>query len=79
MEDEVYDEIRPYSDGRAAVRKGSLWGYVDENGNLVSKVRGWSGKPGLPYSYAEPFLTSSLIKYVFYNWLINNILYLCVT
>ena len=35
MEDEVYDEIRPYSDGRAAVRKGSLWGYVDENGNLV--------------------------------------------
>ena len=25
------------------------------------------------------FLTSSLIKYVFYNWLINNILYLCVT
>ena len=24
-------------------------------------------------------LTSSLIKYVFYNWLINNILYLCVT
>ncbi len=55
MEDEVYDEIRPYSDGRAAVRKGSLWGYVDENGNLVSKVRGWSGKPGLPYSYAEPF------------------------
>lgn len=55
MEDEVYDEIRPYSDGRAAVRKGSLGGYVDENGNLVSKVRGWSGKPGLPYSYAELF------------------------
>ena len=25
------------------------------------------------------FLTSSLIKYVFYNWLINNILYLRVT
>ena len=25
------------------------------------------------------FLTSSLTKYVFYNWLINNILYLCVT
>ena len=24
-------------------------------------------------------LTSSLKKYVFYNWLINNILYLCVT
>ena len=24
-------------------------------------------------------LTSSLTKYVFYNWLINNILYLCVT
>ena len=24
-------------------------------------------------------LTSSLIKYVFYNWLINNILYLRVT
>lgn len=50
-----YDEIRPYSEGRAAVRKGYLWGYVDEKGNLVSKVRGWSGKPGLPYSYAESF------------------------
>ena len=24
-------------------------------------------------------LTSSLKKHVFYNWLINNILYLCVT
>ena len=27
----------------------------------------------------EYHLTSSLTKYVFYNWLINNILYLCVT
>ena len=28
----------------------------------------------------QPYvLTSSLTKYVFYNWLINNILYLCVT
>ena len=25
------------------------------------------------------FLTSSLKKYVFRNWLINNILYLCAT
>ena len=25
------------------------------------------------------FLTSSLKKHVFYNWLINSILYLCVT
>ena len=25
------------------------------------------------------FLTSSLKKHTFYNWLINNILYLCVT
>ena len=25
------------------------------------------------------FLTSSLKKYVFHNWLINNILYFCVT
>lgn len=55
MENGEYDEIQAYSEGRAAVRKGFLWGYVDENGNLVSKVRGWSGKPGLPYSYAEPF------------------------
>ena len=28
---------------------------------------------------AYSLLTSSLTKYVFYNWLINNILYLCVT
>lgn len=28
---------------------------------------------------APLLLTSSLKKHVFYNWLINNILYLCVT
>lgn len=38
MEDKEYDEIRPYSEGRAVVHKGSLWGYVDENGYLVSKT-----------------------------------------
>ena len=27
----------------------------------------------------KDLLTSSLKKYVFYNWLINSILYLCVT
>ena len=31
-----YDEVCPYSEGRAAVRKGEFWGYVDENGKLVS-------------------------------------------
>ena len=25
-----YDEVCPYSEGRAAVRKGEFWGYVDE-------------------------------------------------
>lgn len=30
-----YDEVCPYSEGRAAVRKGEFWGYVDENGKLV--------------------------------------------
>ena len=30
-------------------------------------------------SKLDELLTSSLKKYVFYNWLINNILYLCVT
>lgn len=28
---------------------------------------------------ADYILTSSLKKYIFYNWLMNNILYLCVT
>ena len=31
-----YDEVCPFSEGRAAVRKGEFWGYVDENGKLVS-------------------------------------------
>ena len=30
-----YDEVCPYSEGRAAVRKGEFWGYVDENSKLV--------------------------------------------
>ncbi len=31
------------------------------------------------FAYAYVFLTSSLKKHTFYNLLINNILYLCVT
>lgn len=50
-----YDEVCPYSEGRAAVRKGEFWGYVDENGKLVSTDFTRSGRPGFPYSYAEPF------------------------
>lgn len=50
-----YDEVCPYSEGRAAVRKGEFWGYVDENGKLVSTDFTRSGKPGVPYNYAEPF------------------------
>lgn len=50
-----YDEVCPYSEGLAAVRKGEFWGYVDENGKLVSTDWTRSGKPGFPYSYAEPF------------------------
>lgn len=50
-----YDEVCPYSEGRAAVRKGEFWGYVDENGKLVSTDFTRSGKPGFPYNYAEPF------------------------
>ena len=50
-----YDEVCPYSEGRAAVRKGKYWGYVDENGKLVSAAYTELRKPGLPYNYAEPF------------------------
>ena len=51
-----YDEVCPYSEGRAAVRKGEFWGYVDENGKLVSTDFTRSGNPpGFPYNYAEPF------------------------
>ena len=34
---------------------------------------------GTKHCCCESLLTSSLKKYVFHNWLINNILYFCVT
>lgn len=33
-----YDEIRPFSCGRAAVRKGYKWGFIDANGNIIVPV-----------------------------------------
>ena len=35
-----YDEIRPYSEGRAAVRKGVLWGYIDEKSAVGQENQG---------------------------------------
>ncbi len=48
-------EILPYSEGRAAVRKGNFWGYIDEDGRLMTKALGSEYRPGLPFSYAESF------------------------
>ena len=36
------------------------------------------GADALPITLVDGDLTSSLKKHVFYNWLINTILYLCV-
>lgn len=40
-----YDEVCPYSEGRAAVRKDEFGGYVDENGKLKLELPceyGWT-------------------------------------
>ena len=37
-----YDEVCPYSEGRAAVRKGEFWGYVDETFSLPEPKFGTS-------------------------------------
>ncbi len=34
-----YDEIRPFSDGLAAVRSGGKWGYIDYTGKLIIPMR----------------------------------------
>lgn len=31
----VYEEVRDFSEGLAAVKKNGLWGYIDEKGNVV--------------------------------------------
>ena len=46
---------------------------------LKSILYRYEGKIKKYNMFPHFFLTSSLTKYVFYNWLINNILYLCVT
>ena len=42
-------------------------------------IPAWKEHRHHPVYKGHSLLTSSLTKYVFYNWLINNILYLCVT
>lgn len=37
--DFIYDEIRDYSEGRAAVRLKDKWGYIDEHGNQICEIR----------------------------------------
>ena len=54
-----------------ALRRG-----IDNGYKLTREDKDWITANVNGNSY---FLTSSLTKYVFYNWLINNILYLCVT
>jgi len=41
-----YDSIAPYSEGLAAVKLNSKWGYIDENKKLVIPIQ---------YKYADPF------------------------
>ena len=53
---------------------GHVFVVAEENGEVFGFVLGGEWK-----KISESLLTSSLTKYVFYNWLINNILYLCVT
>lgn len=35
----IYDEIREYSEGMAAVRLNDKWGYIDEQGNQICEIR----------------------------------------
>lgn len=42
------DQIEPFSEGLAAVKKGNQWGFIDENGQLVIEFRGdvvWNQTP----------------------------------
>lgn len=40
-----YDELTPFSEGMAAVRKGNKWGYINHEGTLVIPCK-YSIKPG---------------------------------
>lgn len=37
--DFLYDEVRDYSEGIAAVRIGDKWGYINERGNQICEIR----------------------------------------
>lgn len=37
--DFIYDEVRDYSEGLAAVRILDKWGYIDENGSQICEIR----------------------------------------
>ena len=42
------DEVTPYNEGLAAVRKGTQWGFIDRDGNLVIDFRNdlvWEQQP----------------------------------
>lgn len=35
----AFDEVRPYSEGLAAVRQGEFWGFINHAGQLVIEFR----------------------------------------
>jgi len=35
IDDKSFDEVRPFCDGMAAVKKGGLWGFIDSTGKLI--------------------------------------------
>jgi hypothetical protein len=57
----VYDGAKGYYNGRAAVRSGVLWGYIDENGSPIGTAE---------FKYVSPFKGS--LARVRYPSTINN-------
>lgn len=35
----IYDEVRDFSEGIAAVRIDNKWGYINENGSQICEIR----------------------------------------
>ena len=62
--------------------KGNEEARLEKQGNVLEKRKEAAREKDIPCQTNQEeafFLTSSLKKHTFYNLLINNILYLCVT
>lgn len=65
-----YDDAKPFSEGRAAVKLGDSWGYIDETGALVVQAQFANAEPfsrGIAVAQTKELLTGTATMFIRLN------------